>query len=343
MLTPLRPVLLPLGIFLASLLLWGASTIPGAALASMAQQAAHPWQDWGQATYHWETPLWLLLCGWVGATTVPAYTAFSAAVNVLAVLVACGLAWRAWGRLGALLVLAHPITYVLLTWIGLEDGLLVMCTAVLVWCWSPWALGFAAGVGVLVHPAWAFIWFGVGTLRVLTENFGRPHAVGVGIGLIAGILTKALLTPAGFHVADRLAFILARPALEWLTLSGTYLPLALYSFGFALWVPLVLAVRLLWLERRAYCVVLVGYLVGCAVLTAFTLDTTRVFALLTWGPVLHGLWVGMQTVRATSWGDLRYWNTEAATWAAAYFGFLAPRLCVWAGQVKVIPWLEWVR
>lgn len=330
-------------VFLVGLLWNGWCYIPDGALEQMAWQAADPWLDIGQNTCHQERPLWLLLCGWLGANTVPGYSLFSGMVNVLAVCVAAGGAWWAWGRRWALLVLVSPISYVLTTWVGLEDGLTVILTSVMMWATPLPVIALVAALAAMTHPAAMLA--GLAILLLRRQWNGRVPVgswlpiMAWGLGTILGTSIALSLAPAGFVADTRLGQIMGKTPLAWLIISTNNLPMALWSFAFVLWVPLVWAVWRYWvLAPRFYTLVLLY--AGLALeITACTLDTTRVFALLMWGPMLLALRRAEELAVLPGPDEQYRWCLCACGWV----GILVPHVAVWSGRVISIPFAEVLR
>lgn len=339
-----RRAILPLGVFLLGILIWGVGFIPSGALESMATQAAHPFVDYGQPTYHWQQPLWLLWASWAGITTVTGYQWWSAGWALWAVLVACGAAWMAWGRLWAVLVLVSPISYILTTWIGLEDPLIVVCTAAVLWGGGPVMMAGAGLLGALTHPIAVIA---PAMVLVLRRRNRGGDAVTVeemvwwGMGTVVGGIICMAAVPPDIMAEGRWARAADRSLWEWAVLSSQQLPVALYGMAFGVWVPLVWAVRGYWLESMKFFNAFAVCMVIALALTMVTLDTSRVLALLTWAPILLAL---RRAERIASAGPSGWDHAYLAclVWTG-WLGILAPRVCIWSGRGMMIPFLEWLR
>jgi len=336
-------VALPLGIFALHLIWNGVSTIPSVVLQWMVWMVTHPFADYGLSNYRYQTPFWLLFANAVGATSTTSYLVLCILTNIVALLTVWWLGTRKWGALAVLLFLAHPISYILWTWIGLEDAVTVICTAVLLFVSSRWLILGAVVLGTLNHPAMIFLMPSVLGLRHLSEPEAVSRqtlvfgAAGVGLGTLACFGVQSQLD---FELQTRLDYLLGMPFDYWRQINLSHLPLVLYSFGFALWIPLVWCVRSYFFAGRRYFLFFLGCMMTFYGITFFSRDTTRIFALLSWAPMLHCLLSGSRLrLREGQQADAYFGQ---ALFLTAILGWLAPHFFLWNGQVRILPFLKWM-
>jgi hypothetical protein len=330
-------------IFCSLYILQGMAIIEPNALGSMVYQAGHPFEDYGQTTYHWQQPLWLLWAYVAGATTPKAYILWCALLAILAGAGAIYGAWRCWGRQWGMLVLVSPMIYTLTTWVGLEDPLVVFCTMLALWSSNPFLFALVGLVGMMTHPVAVIAPAMVIWLRCRnTGSDELPEGALIWwiLGLVIGGVCLLSVVPDEMLAGGRWAMITQRSLWEWVTLSILQAPLALYSMAFALWVPLGWAVYRYWIESPRFYTAFVVCLALSALLTTFTLDTSRVLALLTWAPILLALRRAWVIAAAPAGWDHGY--LACLVWTG-WLGIWAPRLGIWEGVVRTVPFLEWLR
>jgi len=126
------------------------------------------------------------------------------------------------------------------------------------------------------------------------------------------------------------------PWTYWVRINVTHFPLVLYSMCFALWIPVILMIVLFFKNNRRFYGFYLLVMVGCWCITLVTKDTTRVFALLSWGPTLYCL---MHTWRSEGTISAKVGAFRASIVTCALLGWCMPRLFVWEGKVYA-PGLE---
>jgi len=245
-------------------------------------------------SYYLEAPLHFLGAHLLGATARVPYLVYCTVLVLGGYALFAWLGRRRWGGRGLLLMgvvlVAHPVTYILHTWLGLADGITFALTVVVLFTSSAPLAGIAAALGMLNHPMFALIFAGVLAVRWAQGEVGwRFVAVGT-IGLAAGRLTAWwLLARSDAEVTSRLDFARDLLTSEALQVNTDWLPLLIYSFYFALLVPVVLTLPGLWRTRRRYAATYLVTQVVFAAVVVVTYDKTRVFALLSWATTVHYL------------------------------------------------------
>ena len=333
----------PIALVAASVLFNGLAIITPGALLELVDLARDLGASPTMRTYHGEAPLFFAIAHLVGAVTIPRYLAFCVLTNLAAFAVFMLAARRAVGRTEATLafglLVAHPITYTLQTWIGLGDGLAVACTAVLLFARTPLVLAMAAVVGASSHPSVLFGGVALLFLRAASApvSLSWPAVVAGVAGLLIGRIGCALLPPLiGYEVGSRWQYISEVSLTQWAIMNAKNWSIVLYSLGFAVWLP-VLALFAYAIETRRRVFALFGIWLVCSYAIAFfTKDTSRVYAMLTWGPTVHCLLYGW-TLSATQ-ATPRESMFRISVVLTASFGWCVPHLWT-GGGVIAAPWL----
>lgn len=202
-----------------------------------------------------------------------------------------------WTLLLLMLLLSHPVTMVLFSWLGTPDGITFLVLAILLYARQAGVVFFLALVGAYNHPIVMFAAPAVLLLRWLARENGM--SMWQLIGGLAGVGTGWLLVRIFLHinnitVMSRADYVESRPLAFWLQYNLDHLPLALFSLHNMVWLGLGVALFTLWrLDRRYVVVFLLLQLVFYGI-TFFCLDTTRVFVLLAWASAWHCLGYTLQ-------------------------------------------------
>lgn len=324
---------LPVIALVLTLLVGGFSTIR--ALWYLQSFAASPANSDLFSTYHGETPLFFLLAHALGATTLPRYLVFCGCIVIVVYSLVYNYANRRKSppaMLCLLLFASHPIAYILQTWFGMVDGLTVASTAVLLFSRSTVAMAPASLVLMLNHTSAPLIALPLLILRILSGDsvVSLRHFCVVAISLLIGKILLISFLGVDIESASRLGFIFHVPLSHWVRINITHLPLIVYSMFFALWIPIIFMVVLFFNDNRRFYGCYLLFLAGFYCVTLVTLDTTRVYAMLSWGPTLCCL---MHTWDKTAERTIRNTVFRACVVASAFLGWCLPRLFVYDGKV----------
>jgi hypothetical protein len=331
--------LLPWVALIATVLANGLGTVPAETVRELHSFAADPFSPRLLRTFEGETPFFFFMAQGLGAVTIPRYLALCASLVVLAYV----LVYVAERRAGAppallcvLLFAAHPIATILQTWLGMVDCLTVVCTVALLFSQSLLAVAAASLVLTLNHTAALIITLPLLVLRWLSRDSGAG-AKQVGVALAALLTGRVLLLVVhGGQLATRFGQMRGMRWTHWANINITHFPLIVYSMCFALWIPVVLMILLFFnRDKRLYGFYLLC-MAGFYAITIVTMDTTRVFALLSWAPTLFCL---MHTWRKTPGTAPDAVMFRASVVASVLLGWWMPRLFVWDGKLYA-PWLS---
>lgn len=295
--------------------------------------ALDPAGDLFTHSYYLEAPLHFLLANLLGATSRLPYLIYCLGLVLLGYLLFAWLSRRRWGPLGmlamGLALIAHPVTYILHTWIGLTDGITFTLTVVVLMTRSAPLVGLAGLLGMLNHPMFALVLAAVALLRWLRGEV-RLWFIASGLaGVVGGrVLAVWLLHRSGAEIVDRLAFARDLLTPEHLLATLDALPQLVYSFYFALLIPVALALPGLWRADRRYTAVYLLFQALSALLVFVTYDKTRVFAMLTWATTLHFLVTAAAVHAERITAFLRGARSRRALFAIPLFALALPRYMI---------------
>ncbi len=231
--------------------------------------------------------------------------------------------------------LLHPSAMIVYAWTCHPDALTYLLTAILMFARRWWVVGIVAVLGAWTHLAmWVIICGNVALLWLaFAEADARRRVSAVAVGVLIGAVSlKLTLWGCGIVIgSDRLATAVAQDldvlmgywrGAGW---AGVY---SLY-FAHLLWVPVL--VGRLFAVRRA---VAVAFLATQAVALAaafVTEDTTRVFALLAWGPLLYCLVRVLGARETAGWRDR---VLRPLICVALLVSLVGPKIFAWKGDVR---------
>ncbi|MBN1674393.1 MAG: hypothetical protein JXR37_25320 [Kiritimatiellae bacterium] len=291
--------------------------------------------------YHQTSPLLPLLGHYAHLTSKRRFFALCLALTGGGFAAFCLAARKRLGPEPALLLfvllLAHPVTTVLLSWLGMPDCLTFLFTALLLFARSYGLVAVLSCLGAWNHPVF---YFAAPVLLLLRKLAGEEaitwrHIPVCCLGLLAGWATVAWFLHANeITVAGRVdylkPFLKGRPAM-----NLQHLPLRLFSLHGLVWFGLIAAAATLFARGRVYFAALcLAHLLFGAV-TFFMADTTRVFSLLAWAPALHAVGHALKLAGASderARGDL-----HAALLLVALCGVVVPRVFLVSVKIYTAP------
>ncbi len=323
---------------LLTFLYCGVGTVPREFYRALAQDPFKQRTDIHQENYFQESPLLPTLgfvTGWHAPTSFGLLCfAFIAAGFVYLVRASRRRYGPLWSLLLLALLLANPVTVVLLSWIGMPDAITFLVLALMLYVRQGWLIFLLAGLGAYNHPTATFAVPSVLLLRWLARESGltfRHVATGLA-GVVAGWLAvRVFLNINNIEVVSRAEYIGDRNLLFWIKYNLAHLPVAIFSLQNIVWFALAASFLVLLRLDRRYAWTLLGLLVAFYGITFFCLDTTRVFALLAWAPAWHCVVHALQRAEQE---DVRLrLQLERVLLIVAVIGSLAPTYYMWLGQV----------
>jgi hypothetical protein len=286
-----------------------------------------------------ESPLLPLVAYFSRLTSAFSFNALCLAIVILAYVIYAVQARKGMGSVGALLLLcllaAHPVTLVLLSWLGTPDCITFLLTVFLLFFRSPAVIGAISLLGAFNHPMMLLIAPVVLLLRRLSreDEIGYLQFAAAGMGLVLGSLAvRGFLDVNHIDTYSRLDFLMSRSLASWVRHNLSNLPMALFSLHNLVWFALVACAVLFFRRNRAYfCLLFVAQVVMYGV-TFFNVDTTRVFTLLAWAPAFHCLQYSLR-LSGESDGTALSTQLRGVLLILAAIGLVKPNYYVWDGTI----------
>lgn len=277
--------------------------------------------------------------------------------NILCyVIIACGYAafagyaYRKWGTLPAMtfstLLITSPVTTVLFSWLGMPDGLSVALAIPLIFTTSIPLIFILAILGSMNHIIFMIAAVEILALRWISRNgIGFQHTLTVIAGGIIGVLLlKGFLAVNDIDVAPRAGFLLSRGIWDWTKLSITHLPLSIFSFFNIQWLAIIVCFVMFFKWDKRFFLSASALLAANYVISFFSLDTTRVFSLLSLGVfslcIFHSHTLATTHPSTTPEHQRQFLKTLILIGIMSIF---SPRYFSWAGEIHATPFYEFMR
>ncbi len=232
----------------------------------------------------------------------------------------------------ALVLLTHPSAMIVHAWACHPDALVFLLTAALLVIRRPWPTALLAALMAWANiPMTAVVSTSLATLW-LAENT-RARALATCLGALLGAVTcKLTLHLLNVHIAhDRLDLAAQHTALllERWTSPGWPILYTLY-FAHLLWLPSLYLTLRGFAPRLAHALLATQLLALTA--TLFAEDTTRIFALLAWAPLLYCLWRALSHLAT----DRDRHHLRPLVALAVLVTLLAPKFFAWKGELRTL-------
>lgn len=296
--------------------------------------ARDPWNPPNLDDFFVNSPLSPLVAHHLGLTSGRAYVLLGL-VLVVGLTLCAGYLVRRWrGDLAARLILvawaASPLIVVELTWLGMYDPWTVFAATILT-MGPRWAVGLGAIlVGFNHFEQGIFIIFAALVVRFLAERDARELArvAGVALAFVAiGRLLQVLYLDSIHATASRVTYLGDRGVDRYVRAWRGHVVAILFSVYGVLWLPLAAMLRRLDTRSRA---TILALHCGLTIPVPVVLDTTRVYALITW-PIIVG---------GAVWWSKHDDDVDVVRWAIVLFvcALVVPRLVVWDGSAYTSGW-----
>ncbi len=337
-------------VFLVVILINGIGIVPEEPYQRLSENPFITRTDIHFNNYWQENPLLPVIAYYLGLSSPLAFNILCVFIITVAFFTFSRLSRRRWGSAPALifttLLITSPLTTVMLTWLGTPDGLSLALTIPFLFTHSGLPVFILSIFGATNHPAFIVAVMEILALRwAAREGTNFKHVISAAFGFAAGYaLVRGFLAVNDIEIVSRTDFMLLRGWDEWLKMNASNLPMTVSSlFNIHLMVLLVCFVMFFKRDRVFYSLVLVFLLVNYG-FTLFTLDTTRVFSLLSWGVLFACLFRSFEFAIADS---------ETVPQAQKQFlqsliligitSFITPRFFAWAGEMHTTPFYDFLR
>jgi len=343
--------LLALGlVFLAVIFINGIGIVPEEAYRELSKNPFITRTDIHFNNYWQENPLLPVIAFYLGLSSSVAFNILCFAILIGGFLLFALLTAHHWGTAPALvfssLLITSPLTTVLLTWLGTPDGLTLVLAVPFLFTQSSLLVFFLSILGITNHPA-----FGIAVIEILIlrlaaqDNVKLKHVLASGTGLVAGYgLVRLFLSVNQIEIFSRTDFMLLKDLSEWTKMNALNFPMTMTSLFNIQWLILLLCLVIFSRKDRVfYSLVLVSLLVNYGI-TFFTLDTTRVFSLLSWGVffecIFHSYKLAGMESDNTPDTQKHFLQSLILIGIAS---LISPRYFSWAGEIHTTPFYEFMR
>ena len=337
-------------VFLVVIFINGIGIVPEEPYQRLAENPFITRTDIHFNNYWQENPLLPVVAYYLGLFSPAAFNILCFFILAGAFLLFAFMASRRWGSAQALifssLLITSPLTTVMLTWIGTPDGLTVALTVPFLFTQSSLLVFFLSILGVTNHPAFAIAVIEILLLRwSARDSIKLKHVIASVIGLAAGYgLTRLFLTVNQIDVVSRADFMLLKDSGQWLKMNALNLPMSLSSLFNIQWLIILLCLILFFRRDRIFYSLVLAFLFINYAFTFFTLDTTRVFSLLTWGVLFECIFHSYKLSGMEHGGDteVRKQFLQALI-LVCIVSFITPRYFSWAGEIHTTPFYQFLR
>jgi hypothetical protein len=235
------------------------------------------------------------------------------------------------------LLFTNPITTILLTWVGMPDGLTFLLTIPFLFINSPIVFFILAFLGTTNHFAFLFAAFEIIILRLFAHEKTRLiQFVAAILGGGLGLITVKLFASGGF---SRFGFVVSRSLSSWITHNLSELPLTLFSFFNIQWLIILACFLLFFKKDKLYFSIVLLFFTFNYGVSFFTLDTTRIFCLLSWGPFIHCVYHSYQLSQNFD-APPKQKRFQLILISIIFLSLVFPRFFSWEGSIHLSPFYE---
>lgn len=322
----------------------GIGIVPEAAYQRLSQNPFTTRTDIHFNNYWQESLLLPLLAYYLGMTGTITFNILSFAIIAAGFGLFARYAIRHWGSMLALiltsLLITSPLTTIMLSWLGTPDGLTVLLTIPFLFTRSSILIFILAFLGAANHPAFIIAAFEILILRwVMRDTVSIRQLIFAVIGIIFGYAAvKFFLNTYGIDVVSRYEFMQLRDLGEWVSLNFENLPATLFSLFNIHWLIFPASMIMLFKKDRRFFLLVILMLFLNYVIVFFTLDTTRVFILTSWGilftTVLHSCKLAIPESHLEAGYRSQYIR---ALLLIGMISFFTPRYFSWVGEIHMAP------
>ena len=343
-------LLVPALVFLVVIFINGIGIVPEQPYQRLAENPFITRTDIHFNNYWQENPLLPVIAFYLGLSSPNAFNILCFVIITGAFLIFALMASRRWGSTSSLIIssllVTCPLTTVLLTWIGTPDGLTLALTIPILFTHSSLLVFILSILGAVNHPAFMIAAIEILILRwSVRDSIKLNHVLASVFGLVTGYgLTRLFLAVNQIEVVSRADFMFLKDMGEWLKLNALNLPISLSSLFNIHWLIIPLCLILFFKSDRKFYALVLAFLLINYGFTFFTLDTTRVFSLLSWGVlfvcIFHSHKLAGMTYGSVTEAQKQFLQVLILIGIAS---FIAPRYFSWAGEIHTTPFYQFLR
>lgn len=242
------------------------------------------------------------------------------------------------------LLISSSLTTILLSWVGMPDNITVLLTIPLLFTSSMIWLFILSFLGMTNHVVFAFVAIEILILRWIAKEkkLNRWHFLVAIMGLILGfVIVQSFLAVNEIDVLTRFDFLKRYELDNWFAWNTNYFPMTLFSLLNSQWLLLVVCFIMFFTKDRRFFIVVALFLAVNYLVTFFTLDTTRVFALMSWGLVFESIFHSFHLARKEPDGKYER-ELSSALLLVAILSIITPRYFAFEGEIVLSPFKEFL-
>ena len=337
-------------VFLTIIIINGTGIVPEAPYQRLSENLFITRTDIHFRNNFQETLLLPLVAHYIKATSSLTFNILCFVIITIGYAVFSWLSFKRWGAPNTLifttLLIASPLTTILLVWLGMPDSLTVVITIPFLFTNSAPLIFLLTSLGTANHVTFLIAAGEILVLRWISHSTaGSKQFVAFGLGTLAGnALLKAFWAIYHIEIAPRSGFILTRSLWEWAKFNMANFPLSIFSLFNIQWLALIICFVMFYRMDKRFYLSTAALLVANYAITFFSLDTTRIFSLISWGIfmmcIFHSYKLSQTHPLAAE--ELQKQFMQALV-VIGLISIIAPRYFSWAGDIHPTPFYESIR
>jgi hypothetical protein len=240
------------------------------------------------------------------------------------------------------ILITSPITTILLSWMGTPDGLTFLLTIPFLFTNSVLLIFLLTLLGTINHLTFIIAVIEILFLRLMSrDNIRIIHLIAIILGGIAGYLVlKIFFAANNIQVMSRLDFIFNINLNTWLKHNLVEFPMTVFSFFNIQWLIIPICFLMFFNKDKRYYSLMLAVLVLNYGITFFSLDTTRIFSLLSWGVFTNCVLHSYNLSKKENATNQKEFLQALIVVSAA--SFIAPRYYSWEGSIHTTPFYSFL-
>lgn len=319
----------------------GISLVPSQHYQKLSENPFVTRTDIASDNYWQETVLLPVIAFFTRLTTPLTFSILCFAIIVGAYLLFAGSVFNRSGSLPTLIfttiLITSPLTTILLTWLGMPDGLTIFLTIPFLFTSSLSLVFILAILGTLNHLTFLIAAIEILVLRWMARDDIRIiHLAAITIGGIIGYVSVNLFFAVyNIQVMSRLDYIFTVSLVEWIKLNLAEFPMTIFSLFNIQWLIIPICLIMFFKKDKRYYSFILAMLLFNYGITFFSKDTTRIFSLLSWGILMHCVFHSFELANKE---DSSYQKQLLqALIVISLISFITPRYYSWNGSIHTTP------
>ena len=236
------------------------------------------------------------------------------------------------------LLVTSPLTTILLAWLGTPDGLTFALTVPFLFVNSPPLIFLLALLGAANHPAFIIAVLEILILRrAIHDGVNLKHLILASLGIACGYgAVRYFLYSHGIEIVSRFDFMQLKDISGWAGMNLINLPATLFSLFNIHWLVLPVSLIMFFNKDRLFFSLVPSMLLLNYALVFFTLDTTRIYILTSWGvlftSILHSFRLAVSESQQKQYVQ--------ALILIGILSFFTPRYFSWVGEIHMAPFFK---